>query len=242
MIKGIYIAASGMMPRALQQELIANNMANSATAGFKRDRLFIEHLDRSSNKPLPSDYQWQQPMVDKPYIDFSQGMLEKTDKPLDVALEGDGFFVIDTENGTRYTRNGQFHLNSNGMLVNMRGEIVLSDTGPIILESNNPNIDSSGNIEVNRESISRLQIVQFDNPQELTKTDGVYFAAPDGLIAAPAADITVRQGFLEQSNVEILHQMVDMIDGFRQFEMGQKVIHTIDYINNKAVNEIGKTR
>ncbi|MBD3234620.1 MAG: flagellar basal-body rod protein FlgF [candidate division Zixibacteria bacterium] len=242
MIKGIYTAASGMVPRALQQELIANNMANSATAGFKRDRLFIEHLDRSSAKPLPSDYQWQQPMVEEPYIDFSQGMLEKTDKPLDVALEGDGFFVIDTENGTRYTRNGQFHLNSIGMLVNMRGEVVLSDTGPIILENNNPNIDANGNIEIDGEAISRLQVVRFDNPQELTKTDGVHFAAPDGLIAEPAREVTVRQGFLEQSNVEILHQMVDMIDGFRQFELGQKVIQTLDYINNKAVNEVGRTR
>lgn len=241
MIKGIYNAVSGMMPRITKQDVIVNNMANANTIGYKRDRVFIEAVNKAVAKYIRTDFDWEKPMIEESFIDFSQAMIEKTENPLDIALDGRGFFVIQTDAGIRYTRNGQFHLDSVGALIDVNGNKVLSDSGPIIIENDQPVIDAVGNIEVNGEAVARLRIVDFDDPQQLSKDNGVSFMAPDGLEPREAAAVVVRQGFVERSNVSILDQMVDMISSFRNFETGQRSIQIQDETVQAAINRVGRT-
>ena len=242
MIKGIYDSASGMMPRMTQQDAVANNMANANTIGFKKDRIFIEAVGDAIARQIKTDFDWQKPLIDKSFVDFSQAEIDKTGNELDVAIEGNGFFVVDTENGNRYTRNGQFHLDASGFLTDSRGDKVLSDSGPIVLEIENPTIDEDGNIEVNGEQAARLRIVKFADPQALIRTDGVDFAAPDNVQPEKASGVRIRQGYLERSNVSILNQMIDMITSFRNFEAGQKVVQILDGTTDKSINNLGRIR
>ncbi|MCP4633575.1 MAG: flagellar hook-basal body complex protein [candidate division Zixibacteria bacterium] len=241
MIKGIYDSASGLMPGLTKQKVISNNMANSNTVGFKRDGVFLKNMSEAEAKTIPKDYDWHKPMLSEPIVDYGQGRFEKTDKPLDIALEGRGFFTLLTENGIQFTRNGQFHLNEVGTLVNSNGDTVMSESGPVVLPNERPVIDVDGNIEVDGEVIAKLNIADFQNLDELNKTNGVNFIAPDGLEQIKSVKIAIRQGFLESSNVAILDQMVDMITSFRNFESGQKAIRIQDETVSKAVNTIGRT-
>lgn len=241
MIKGIFDLASSMMPRLVKQDLISNNLANADSVGFKRDRVFIEAVKQEIAKYIGTDYDWQEPRIENPYIDFSQEVIEKTDNPLDVAIDGRGFFAVETDRGIRYTRNGQFHLDTNGTLMDIHGNIVLSEAGPIALDSDRPVIDSKGNISVNGEPAARLRVVDFRDLQALSKESGLLFSAPEGEETIPATDFTLRQGFVEPSNVSILDQMVDMLISYRNFETSQKSIAIQDETLEHSINRIGRT-
>ncbi|MBD3169287.1 MAG: flagellar basal-body rod protein FlgF [candidate division Zixibacteria bacterium] len=241
MIKGIFEVASGMMPRITKQDVIANNMANTNTVGYKRDRVFLDKIVEEQAKLIHTDYDWQDPMINSAFIDHSQAILDKTDNSLDIALDGEGFFVIETGRGTRYTRNGEMHVDANGILKDARGNTYLSDAGPVILQNAEPSIDSEGNIFDGGEQVGRLRVVQFENPQALSKDDGVCFIAPEDVEPLPASGFSIRQGFLERSNVSILDQMVDMIATFRDFESGQKAITIQDEAIGQSINRVGRT-
>ncbi len=116
MIKGIYTSASGMLPRMLKQEIFSNNMANVNTTGFKRDDVFMQVLSDASSEAKISGQPWEKPMVDGIYIDFEQGSVERTDDNKDVAIEGNGFFALQTPAGESYTRAGNFAISPQGIL------------------------------------------------------------------------------------------------------------------------------
>jgi len=239
MIKGIYTSASGMLPRILKQEVFANNMANASTPGFKKDSIFLEVLtdavDGSSEIP------WQTRMVDGVYIDFSQGPLEQTEKKTNLALEGDGFFVVQTEHGNRYTRNGDFSISPRGILVDTNGNPVLSDSGPLTISGDDVVIGSDGSITVDGSPMGIIKVVDFNKPYLLKKADGSYLIPADNTaVEKPADDFSIRQGYLENSNVNIIEVMVDMLSSFRAYEAGQKAIRTQDETLDKAVNDLGK--
>lgn len=242
MIKGIYTSSSGMLPRVLKQEVFANNMANAKTAGFKKDSVFLHELKHAKDG-LVTDLDWEIPMVDDVYIDFAQGGLENTERSLDVAINGDGFFVVQTPDGDRYTRNGVFELTSEGTLIDTNSNPVLSESGPITISGDEISISRDGVVSSDGESIAKLKVIDFAKPYNLNKTDyGYLIAGVDEVKPVKANNFEILQGYVESSNVNIIDQMVDMMISFRAYEAGQKAIHTQDETLNKAVNELGRVR
>jgi flagellar basal-body rod protein FlgG len=244
MIKGIYTSGSGMLPRVLKQEVFANNMANANTVGYKKDEVFLHQLENAKHKAgLITDLDWEIPMVDDVYIDFGQGQLHQTNQPLDVALEGDGFFVVDTPQGERYSRNGAFSMTADGTLIDSNGNSVLSDGGPIIIAGDEISIAKDGGIFVDGAEVARIRVVDFEKPYSLRKVDDGYFMPEDeAVIPETAADINLRQGYVETSNVNIIENMVDMLVSFRAYQAGQKAINAQDETLDKAVNDLGRVR
>jgi len=241
MIKGIYNTAASMVPRVRKQEVIANNMANAETAGYKQDSLFLRvfksqpEVKSLKNLNGPS---WGVRMIDKLYVDHTEGSLEATGRDLDVAIQGDGFFVVETPTGEAYTRNGSFTLGPDGTLVNADGFPVLSESGPITLTDEKVTIGTDGVVTLGNALVSRLRLVAFEDAGELIKTSGTLFKAPANVLPIAPATMNVRQGYLEKSNVNIMREMVDMIDSYRMFETGQKMIQIQDDTLSKAVNEL----
>ena len=242
MIKGIYSAASGMIPRMLKQESIANNLANVNTPGYKRESVFLRQLSGAQIRASQTESEWQTPMVDKIYTDFSEGSLEYTGEPLNFAIDGSGFFAVETPQGEAFTRSGDFHLDPNGVLVTSDGLPVLSSAGQIAPGQGELSISVDGTIRIDGDEFGKLRLVDFEKPYQLEKmAAGIYRPLPD----ANQTDLEftyVRQGYLEKSNVDIVREMVDMIDSYRNYESDQKAIQILDSTVDKAVNQVGRVR
>lgn len=246
---GIYISAAGALNHQKKLEILTNNIANVNTTGFKEDRTTFRIYDPESSAadqrdslnvgkpkrflPLPSG---TQPV-------FSQGAMHQTGNPLDLAIEGEGFFSIQTPDGIRYTKNGSFNLDKEGVLVTSDGFPVLGDGGEIKIDEDDKifTVDDEGSISVNETQIGRLKIVDFPRPYALVKIGNTLFAAKDkSLKEITAKRFQVQQGYLELSNVDVIKSMTEMIETFRGYESYQKVIKSIDDVNGKAINDIGR--
>lgn len=238
MIKGIFNTASSMVPRMRKQELIANNMANAETAGYKKDSMFLRVFKNEQNLKRFEGPSWEVRMIDKLYTDYTEGSLEATGRDLDMAIQGEGFFVVQTPNGEAYTRNGTFSVGPDGTLVNSDNFPVLTDAGPVVLRNESLVIGNDGTVTSDGATLGRLRIVGFEPDAELKKMSGTLFVAPFNVAPTAPTDFVVRQGYLEKSNVDVLREMVDMIDSYRLFETGQKMIQIQDESLGKAVNEL----
>lgn len=239
MLKGIYNTASSMVPRMRKQEVIANNMANAETVGYKKDSLFLRVFKKEQEVSLKGmQPSWEVRMIDKLYTDYSGGSLEATGRELDLALQSGGFFTVLTPNGEAYTRNGAFSLGPDGSLVNSDGYPVLADGGPVILTGNKLSFGNDGQITVDDQAIGKLRIVDFEDPDAVRKVSGTLYALNEGATPITPPSVNVRQGYLEKSNVDILREMVEMIDTYRMFETGQKMIQIQDDTLGKAVSEL----
>lgn len=247
MIRGIYTALSGFNLYEMKQSILANNIANIDTPGFKKDILAIEGQDEaelfrfvSGEVPrfigtLPLSVQ---PQVDFS-TDFSQGRLEATGNPFDFALSGEGFFVVETEKGPAYTRAGNFTRGADGRLVTLSGYPVQGEAGDIVLpERGEFVVDEEGNIRVGGELVGKLRVVRFSHPQLLEKLGGNLFRAPEGVLPEEATGYTIHQGFLEKANLDVVEAMVRMIEALREYELAQRAVVAQDETLGKAVNEI----
>lgn len=223
MIRGIYITASGMLTRELAQEVLANNMANARTTGFKRDRVLFRGV-------LPEG-------VLRVSTDHSQGPLFRTGNPFDLAIQGRGFFVVETPEGIRYTRDGHFSLDEEGTLVTADGYPVLGEGGTLKLEGT-VSFGEDGTVKVGDVVVGRLRIEDFEDLGVLRKVGGGLFAAD--VEGRPAEDFRIRQGFLEGANVSLVAEMVRMIANYRAYEAEQKALLAQDETLKKAVNEVGR--
>jgi flagellar basal-body rod protein FlgF len=244
MLKGIYRAASGMIPRVRKQEVISNNIANATTPGFKKDALFLKELSAARRKMVPTGSVWQTPMIDQVYTDYGQGALEKTGDNLTAAIEGPGFFVLDDAESGRelFTRNGKFMVSSEGYLTSAEGYLVRGDGGPIEVSGGETSISESGDVIVNDAVVGRLQVVDFEDPHDLQKAGESNFVAPPEAEARPADGYSIRNGYLEKANINIVKEMVEMIVSYRQFEAGQKAIQIQDESLNRLMNDVARTR
>ncbi len=244
MNSGIYAAVSGDMVSMQRMDVITNNLANINTIGFKKDRMvFSSMLDSVKNptqangsltsSPVLADYQVE--------TDFSTGALKQTGNPLDVALDGDGFFVVDTPQGKAYTRQGNFHLDGNGQIVTADGYIVQGGGGPVTIKGGRVEINDKGEVSVDGQQVGTLSVVDFPKPYRLQKTGSALFV-PDGLDVTEQAakGALVRQGELEDSNVQSLLEMVTLIATCRQYESCVKTIQSFDEMANKAANDLGR--
>jgi flagellar basal-body rod protein FlgF len=235
MIEGIYTSASGMFPRRAQLEVIANNLANVNTVGYKRDKLLFRRI-LDSNLAL----QGQSLGMEEIITDFHQGGLDPTDNNLDFAVVGDGFFTIQTPEGIRYTRSGNFSLNQEGQLVTPDGYPVMGEKGTIVLERTDIVVNEKGEVLEKGAVIDRFLITDFPQPYQLVKTGRNLFRPQDPLDAGtPASGFRLKQGFLEESNVRAIEEMVEMVVLFRNYEADQKAIRYQDESLSKAVNELG---
>lgn len=258
MVRGLYTAGTGMMLQRRRMETITNNVTNADTVGFKAEHLISHSFDDvmvqriNDSLPLPgvrasvAHRSLVGPMslgtqVDHLYINFEQGAIEGTERTTDFAIVGDGFFVVQTPYGERYTRSGAFFLDNEGFLVDGDGNYLLGATGPINAGSLNFSVDQFGNVFNEAGHIDTIRIVSFEDNSTLRRQGGnLYFATVPPLAAHHP--VTVLQGFLENSNVDIGREMVDMITTFRAYETNQRMISMIDETVGRAVNEIGRLR
>jgi len=265
MDKGIYTALSGTIAKSHEIELIANNLANASTPGFKRDTgTFHEYLPeiRKADQvgSLQSDIQAHvmqngRTVGDKSFVEmdgvytsFRQGTIRRTSRPLDVALNGKGFFEILTPSGIRYTRQGNLNRSSDGFLVTSNGFHVLSSgDGPpaqrlINIGNRSIQIDGQGNIYQNGAQVSSLGIQEFEATQWLEKVGNSYFQNKhDKNLKATVTETNVRQGFIEGSNVNPIREMTKLIQATRAYESSLQAINTFNLVDGKSVNEIAKS-
>jgi len=251
MVRGQYIAGTGMLLQRRLMENITNNIANADTTGYKKEHLvshsFDEVLTRRINDPHtvgqtrivgPLNLGTQ---IDQLYIDFAQGGLEGTEHTTDLALLGDVFFVVQTADGDRYTRSGAFYIDELGYLTDGEGHFLLGENGPLNVGGLNFMVDGNGRVFVDEEIIDTIRVVSFaDNDSIRKQGSNLYYSLvpPD----AGTKPYVIRQGFLETSNVDIAREMVDMLSVFRTYETNQRMLSMIDETVGKAVNEIGRLR
>jgi len=243
MVNGLYTARNGMM---LLQEMLdntAHNLSNANTTAFKKSLMAsITQVDIRRNDELKL-HQDEDHIMSENYIDYSQGSMIITDNPLDVALESSGFFEIETDHGVRYTRNGSFTRNAMGQLVTLQGNKVLSDEGlPIDLQDSTVfSITAAGRVYADGQPVAKLSIVDFPNKREELGREGYnLYYSKNGVTPQQAINTTVKQGFLESSNVSVVDSMVEMIRFHRNYEANQKSVTSEDDTLNKAVNDIGR--
>ena len=246
MIRGIYASAAGMVAETLRNDTIANNLANANTAGYKKDiaitqdfaSMLIQRINDGPQAPAIGRL-GAGSLVNEVATIHTSGIMKPTGNALDAAIEGRGYFTVETPNGLRYTRNGSFSRNAQGELVNGEGHRVLGQNGPIRMEGAAVAIAEDGRVQVDGIDVDRLRIADFADERRLVKEGASLMAAPEGLQPQPA-DGLVRQGVLELSNVNIVAEMVDMISGYRAYEVNAKVVQAHDQLLDKAVNEVGR--
>jgi len=244
---GMYLAAAGAVVQQMRLNTLANNVANIDTIGFKGERTVFQVAGEAADPQAETEPDGIQPI--SPYappfhtlVDFSQGAVKPTGNPLDVAINGDGFFTIQTPSGREYTRQGSFRIGEEGTLMTPDGYPVLGEGGEITLEAGTVEIDSQGTVYVNGDEIDQLQIVDFENRYDLQKVGNGRFAAPEGAQTTQRPEITsLNQGYLEQANVNAVRAMTEMIETSRAFTAYQKVIQTADDATQKSINDVGKT-
>jgi flagellar basal-body rod protein FlgG len=215
-----------MLAEQIRQDQIANDLANASTPGYKADRTaqrsFNDLLLQNSATGATVGPQSTAVQVDRIVTDFSARPLRETGEPLDFAISGDGFFAVQTAQGVRYTRNGQFALDSQARLVTAAGDLVLDGSG-------RPIVANDGTVDPRR-----IGVVNVTNPRK--QGDSLVTGTPAG-----AATGTVQSGALESSGADPARSMVDMISSMRAFEAGQKVIQAIDETLGKAATQVGST-
>ncbi len=244
---GIYLAAAGALNQQLRLEMLANNVANINTIGFKAEKSVfrVEAAPPQTTFEASGDLTQLLSPYAAPFttiIDFSQGAIRQTGNPLDLALDGSGFFVVQTPDGLQYTRQGSFSLDEAGVLVTPDGHPVLGDGGVVTLERGTIEIDSQGAVIVDGEEVDRLQVVDFPNAGDLTKVGSGRFATVDGAVPeAPPENWLVHQGYLESANVNPVQAMTEMIETSRAFEAYQKVIQSADEATSSSINDVGTT-
>lgn len=235
------IAASGMKARLESLEMLANNLANVETGGFKADResYSLYMSDEAAADPY-FDGTGTAPVIESHWTDFSQGNLRETSNPLDVALDGDGFLAIQTKTGTRYTRNGNLRLSPAGILTAQDGNAVLgTDGGQITLQAGDPiEILKDGTVQQKGRKSGQLQLAAFDRGAVNKEGVSYYAAAPNTKPKTSTAQ--VLQGKLEQSNTGPAESAVRLISIMRQFEMLQKAMTIGNDMNRKAIDEVAK--
>jgi flagellar basal-body rod protein FlgF/flagellar basal-body rod protein FlgG len=246
---GLYAACAGLRAQSQALEVSAHNLANLNTAGFRGQQTTFQSLLAVSRPTAPNvlnnvlnSATNNFGVLEGAHMDMTAGNLETTGNPLDVGIEGRGFFAIQTAGGTRYTRNGSFQVSSSGVLVTAAGDPVLGDPalgaqGVINVAAGAVSIASDGTLSVNGAVAGSIQLVDFAPGTKLTSEGGTLIAAPEGS-AKPAPQPTLRQGTLESSNVNSISSVVTLIGVQRQAEMLQRAMSLFD----TEFNQIASTQ
>jgi flagellar basal-body rod protein FlgF len=225
-------------------DLLANNLANATTGGYKLDREFYSLFAASDEVPIEGENALTKlPVIQKQWTDFSQGTLQPTGGDLDLSLSGQGFFVVNGPSGPLYTRNGAFQQSKTGELTTTEGYPVRAAGGTTIqLGSKGPvKVAPDGTIEQDGQTIGQLEIVNFEDRAILAKVGNSYFRNTSTTAQpAPAPEVSVMQGKIEGSNVTAAESAVRLVGVMRQFEMLQKAVTLTSDMDKKALDEVAR--
>ncbi|MBU2461443.1 flagellar basal-body rod protein FlgF [bacterium] len=257
MYRGLYAAALGMNSQWTNLEVVANNMANISSPGYKKDEAVFSSTPKLSISRLydniiksPAGYKDTAPFVgglgtgvgiDDIVTIHSDGPIQPTENPFDLAIQGNGFFCIWTPAGERYTRDGRFTKDQEGYLSTISGNRVLSDLNlPIEISEGDFVVDENGVVFVDREEIEKLKIVAFEKKEDLIKTGGGLFKNKGAVNPKVAEGGLIKQGYLELSNVNAISEMVKMIEVQRLYEANQRVVLAYDDVMRRGIDDVGR--
>jgi len=243
MFDALAITEAGMLNDVQRLHSIGHNVANAGTVGFKREiaatRPFVEYLDGAPPTDDPAGMSTRMRPVMTLHLDHSDGALKYTGNPLDVGLEGAGFFAVATAAGEAYTRQGNFRLDANGRMVTAGGQPLVGMGGDIQLSRPDPRIDAQGNVWEGTTQVGRLKIVEIKNIDGMARLgEGLFL--PDAGDVSTSESTRVRQGFSEVSNVVAMNEMIKMIETVRHFEASQRLLRGYDAMLDRAINNGGE--
>jgi len=240
MDSGYYAAMSGLVARTQALDTAAANLANAQTPGYRAEREFFRSVLLG---PDGADSQLSETvnnfgLLGGDRLSMAQGALAETGNPLDLAIEGQGFFMVQTPNGPRYTRDGSFHRAQNGQLVTQAGEQVLSVTSqPILIPPGEVTVGADGAVSVAGGVVARVGVFQFPAATELTPEGANRYVAPQGAMATAATDATIHQGAIEAANQDVVEGSLDLVMMQRQAEMMQRALTIFHTEFNKFATE-----
>ncbi|MBQ7943579.1 MAG: flagellar basal-body rod protein FlgF [Lachnospiraceae bacterium] len=258
MVRGLYTAYTGMLNEQYRMDIMANNLANADTTGFKKEGstaqsyseiMSVKIKDITENPNIPQRLGGVSlgVKIGETYTDFSQGSFRDTGNTLDLAISGDAFFNIEFTNKagettTKYTRSGDFALTKDGYLTTTDGDYVLGEDGRIQLSTTAGStvVDENGNIYQDDEFVAKIKLTAFEDTNYLTHYGETMWDAVEGAESYDATDCKIHQGYLEMSNISVVSEMVNMISIQRHYEANQKVITTYDESLDIAVNQLGR--
>ncbi|GAA4653979.1 flagellar basal-body rod protein FlgG [Anaerocolumna aminovalerica] len=256
MVRGLYTAWTGMANEQKRLDIISNNLANAATVGYKQDNVTTQSFDDVLTIKIKdaSELYHERPIgkmnlgvkLGEVYTNFEQGSLRETGNTFDIALEGKGFFqvAVANNNGNEqifYTRDGSFTMTHEGNIVDMNGNRLIGEGGNISVpvDASDIVIDRDGSVYADGVLVDKILITDFEDYNYLKKYGENMYSMVEGGTQIPA-EASVHQGFTEQSNVNVVSEMVNMIAITRAYEANQKVIQTVDSTLDQAVNSVGK--
>jgi flagellar basal-body rod protein FlgF len=237
------VGLSQQMAANRAMEVIANNLANLGTPAFKRESVQFEQYV----VPLPATEAEGGGQVNVSFVldrgvlrDLTTGRFEQTGSLLDMSLDGDGYFVVQTPDGERYTRNGHFRLDEQGQVVTEQGYVLQSDGGAITLQPQDGDlrVGADGSLSTDLQLLGKLRVVTFNDERALKKAGGSLFDAA-GATATPAATVRVRQGMIEKSNVEPVLEISKMIDVMRAYQASADLTKSGEDLLKQAIEKIG---
>ncbi|MFN3533828.1 MAG: flagellar basal-body rod protein FlgF [Desulfatiglandales bacterium] len=237
------IARRGLLSQT-KLDIISNDLANVGTFGYKKSGVSFK---------LPSNEELQDQKVNysllpygvQAFTDFSSGSYRHTANPLDISIQGEGFFVVESPQGNLYTRKGDFSLDSQGRIVTQDGRLVLGEGGPITITGGEIHVDEEGNVYSGQDLVDKLKIVTFQELSVLEKAEGAYFRLRDPSLAGgekKPQGIQVMQGFLELSNVDVVVSMVEMLSILRGYEAYKNVMDILREADSKVAQEVALLR
>ena len=260
MLNNIYTSLSGAVAQEQAMDIIANNLANLNTVGFKGESVTFTLLNAEpqidADQPLPpANYKISMndlfPLrgneisyvgISGIHKDLSQGSPIETKNPFDLMIEGDGFFSVNTPEGVRYTRNGAFSLNAEGALIDQMGNTILGEKGTIFLKDQKVEINRLGEIYQGETLLDRIQIIKFENSEQLQNVGKNYLFFDGDSNGISRIDMpTLKQGYLESSNVNAIKNLTQLILAHRSYEAYHKAIKNMDGMMDKSSNVIGQT-
>jgi len=254
-------ALFGALSNETRLNIIANNLANVNTAGYKADKVSFQDVfqrmasdyspdarnDLQQKQLLPRPLVVAKPRLAEQTLDMTQGSLQPTENPLDMAISGPGFFRVQTPDGQFLTRNGQFYRNNQGMLVTNQGYPVMGQSGNITIPDGKVvSVSPGGQVLVDNVIVGAIDIVDVADPKLLKKYGQSLYTGADGAqpVTRPidSSKTSVNQGYLEKPNVEVVSEMVGMIEAQRSFEAYTKIITSTQEMDRDAVTKVGETR
>jgi flagellar basal-body rod protein FlgF len=242
MDNAMYVTLTRQMTLRRQMDVLANNIANQDTTGFKVEQLILAEDPEAPavtlGGPKPVKF-----VIDTGLArDFGQGPLQRTSNPMDVAIEGPGFFTIKTADGNRYTRDGRFTVDAGGRLVNQRGDAVTGDGGELIMDTTKGEISIStdGVVSQAGQKIGKLGIVQFSSMSGLEKTGDGLYRITSNITPTPVTNGRLHQSMLEGSNVNPINEITNMIEVSRAYERMARLVDQTAQLSQNAIARLGK--
>jgi flagellar basal-body rod protein FlgF len=246
MNNGIYTITSGGMAAMARLEAVTQNLANVNTAGYKQALLVF--AERPVGATIGGDRTLgaisRHVSQVETVLDFSQGPIHATGNPLDVAIDGNGFFVVSTKAGERYTRQGTFDLDRDGRLVTHAGDPVQGEGGEIVVPQGKSDIriGEDGTVSADRVEVGRLRLVDFGDDPALVPEGGALFSAAPGAAGAPLGpeDVRLRPEAFEGSNANAVTGMIELVEVNRGYESYMRAMQRLDDLQSRAINEVGR--